>query len=85
MSNRAYDTKNAVDQDPRSKEQHQCRDSHNRMRKRDNSEDNCSDTPVKLGPTNDVLRFREACSVLETRPFERQAHSAVVFACAYRS
>jgi hypothetical protein len=45
MPNRAYDAKNTVNQHPGSKEQHKCRGSHNRMGKRDYSEDNCSDTP----------------------------------------
>jgi hypothetical protein len=45
MANRAYNAKNTIDQHPCSKEQHECGGSHNRMRKRDYSEDNCSDTP----------------------------------------
>jgi len=45
MTDRTYDAKNTVNQDPGSEEQHQCRSSHNRMRKRDYTEDNCSDAP----------------------------------------
>ena len=45
MPDCAYDAKNTVNQDPGSKEQHECRGSHNRMSERDYSEDNCSDTP----------------------------------------
>jgi len=44
-ADRTYDAKNTVNQDPGSEEQHQCRSSHNRMRKRDYTEDNCSDPP----------------------------------------
>jgi len=45
MPNRAYNAKNTVNQDPGSKEQHERRGSHNRMRECDYSEDDCSDTP----------------------------------------
>jgi hypothetical protein len=50
MPDRAYDAKNTVNQDPGAKEQHKCRGSHNRMSKRDHSEDNCSDTPQNWNP-----------------------------------
>ncbi len=50
MSNRADYAKYAVDQHPRSKKQHECCDSHNGMRERDNSKNNCSDTPYHWDP-----------------------------------
>jgi hypothetical protein len=50
MPNRAYDAKNTVNQHPRSKEQHKCRGSHNRMSECDYSEHDCSDTPYHLNP-----------------------------------
>jgi hypothetical protein len=45
MPDCAYDAKNTVNQDPRSKEQHECRSGHNRMSERDYPKNDCSDTP----------------------------------------